>query len=360
MREAMDQELEQYTARLRELPFIKDVRIRLEPDRGPGPRPDADLVLTTPEGDYELLVETKRTHLTYATADYLLAMWQNAMQHNLWTNQQHLPRPQKQPWILFAPYVPPKIGQHLADEGANYIDLEGNCRLRLGDRYIAAIEGRVPERKDPEGRGLRAAGYQVLFAILAKPELLDEGVVKIGDLAGAGKTTAADTLEKLEREGFLTTIQNHRRLVRPGALLDRWLVGYANAVRPRLLVGRYRTQDKDPEELERRVEDVLGNDTEWAWGGGAAAMKLTQHYRGETTILHMAKPHPDLTRRLRAQRDADGPLVLLKAPGRLAFDGVLPRTVHPLLIYTELLATGNERAREAALDLRQRYLGELD
>ena len=342
MREAMEQEFERYVARLRELPFIQDARIRLEPGVAQKQRADAALTLIAPDGEHEFLVEAKRTHLTYANADYLLAMWRNT-----------------QEWMLFAPYVPRKIGQHLAEEGANFIDLQGNCRLRLGDRYIAAIEGRLPEKKELEGRGLRAAGYQVLFAILAKPELLNEGVVRIGDLAGVGKTTAADTLEKLEQEGFLTTIQNRRRLVKPEALLDRWLVGYANAVRPRLLVGRYRTQDKDPEQLEQRVERVLGNEPEWAWGGGAAAMKLTQHYRGETTILHVAKLHLDLPKRLRAQRDADGPLVLLKVPGQVAFDGALPRTVHPLLVYTELLATGNERARETALELRQRYLGGL-
>jgi len=359
MRKAMDQELERYAARLRELPFIKDVRILLQPNQAQDHGVDATLILTTPDGDHEFLVEVKRTHLTYANADFLLAMWRNIQHANLRTENQtplHLNRPR---WMLFAPYVPQKIGQHLAAEGANYIDLEGNCRLRLGDRYIAAIEGRRPERKELEGRGLRAAGHQILFAILAKPDLLDEGVVRIGDLAGVGKTTAADTLEKLEREGFLTTIKNRRRLVKPGALLDRWLVGYANVVRPRLLIGRYRTQDKDPEALEQRIEGVLGSDPEWAWGGGAAAMRLTQHYRGEATTLHVGRLHPDLPRQLRAQRDADGPLVLLEVPGRLAFDGVLPRTVHPLLIYTELLATGNERAREAALELRQRYLGEL-
>jgi hypothetical protein len=356
----MEQALDHYVKRLRELPFVEDVRIRREQPQANGTRADAALVLTAPDGDHEFLVEEKRAHLTYATANYLLAMWRNAMQHNLWTDQQNKLHPQQPQWILFAPYVPRKIGQHLAARGANYIDLAGNCRLQLGDRYIAAIEGRAPTRKEPEGRGLRAAGYQVLFAILAKPELLNEGVVKTGELAGVGKTTVADTLDKLKREGFLTTIQNRRRLVKPEALLDRWLVGYANTVRPHLLIARYRTQDKDPQNLEHRIENVLGNEPEWAWGGGAAAMRLTQHYRGETTILHMANPHPDLPKQLRAQRDADGPLVLLKVPGRIAFDGVVPRTVHPLLIYTELLATGDDRALETALELRQRFLKELE
>lgn len=342
----MEQDLEPYIARLRELPFIRDVRILPRPNGADGFQVDANVVLTAPDGDYEFLAETKRTHLTYGVADQ-------------WTDRRtRLPGRQPQR-ILFAPYVPGKIGQHLAAQGANYIDLEGNCHVRLGDRYVAVIEGRLPRRKEPEGRGLRAAGYQVLFAVLAKPELLNEGIVRIGDLAGVGKTTVAETLAKLEREGFLATVRNCRRLVKPGAVLDRWLVGYTNAVRPRLLIGRYRTQDKDPQDLEHRIEQVLENDAEWAWGGGAAAMRLTRHYRGETTTIHLTNPDLDLPRRLRAQRDAEGPLVLLKVPGRLAFGGVLPRTVHPLLVYTELLTTGNERGRETALEIRQRYLGEL-
>ena len=33
-----------------------------------------------------------------------------------------------------------------------------------------------------------------------------------------------------------------------------------------------------------------------------------------------------------------------------------PHTVHPLLIYTELVLTGSDRAREAASELRERFL----
>ncbi len=342
----MEKDLARYAAHLRDLPFVREVRILPPPLPAKGPRPDALLVLTAPEGDHELLVETKRTHLTYALADHVVAQR---------TTLDGPPRP----WILLAPYVPRKMGQHLAAQGVNYIDLEGNCHLRLGDRHIAAIEGRIPLRKEPEGRGLRAAGQNVQFAILANPELLDEGIVHIAERAGVGKTTVADTLAKMEHEGFLAVVGGRRRLVNPKALLDRWLAGYAHVVRPRMLLGRYRTQDADPEQLERRVEETLGEELAWAWGGGAAAMRLTQHYRGETTALHLALPMPDLPKRLRALRDPQGPLLLLTVPGPVAFEGALPRTVHPLLVYTELLTSGDERAREAAAELHARYLGEM-
>ena len=43
----------------------------------------------------------------------------------------------------------------------------------------------------------------------------------------------------------------------------------------------------------------------------------------------------------------------------LALATIQPRTVHPLLIYGELLVTGGEREGEAAAEIRERYLREL-
>ena len=114
--------------------------------------------------------------------------------------------------------------------------------------------------------------------------------------------------------------------------------------------------EQNPAALENRIEKTLGETPAWAWGGGGAAMRLTKHYRGEETILHVETAPPDLPKRLRALPAQDGPLTILRAPGKIGFAGVLPRTVHPLLVFTELLTTGNERAREAAQEIRERYL----
>jgi len=340
-------DLKAYLARLRELPFVRSAEFRPESEHT-NTRSDGSLRLTTPHGDYELLLELKRSHLTYAIANQFLATQKSSVWHKETRN-----------WILAAPYVPRQLGRELASRGANYIDLEGNCHLRLGESYLALIEGRIPPRKSPEGRGLRAEGHQVQFVILAQPELLSEGIVKIAEQAGTGKTTVANSLGKMEAEGILSVVGNKRRLINARLLLDRWLTGYANVVRPRLLLGRYRTQDPDPMALEHRIQDVLGTNVVWAWGGGAAAMRLTRHYRGEETVLHLLHRAPDFHTRLHALRDDNGPLVCLGAPGPVAFAGAVPNTVHPLLVYTELMTTGDDRAREAALEVREQYLAHL-
>ena len=203
---------------------------------------------------------------------------------------------------------------------------------------------------------MRAPGYQVLFAVLAKPELLNAPVRTLAEAAGVGKTAAADAFARLKEEGLIGSGERRRHLLDPRTLMDRWVGGYATVVRPRLLVGRYRTNDVNPEALEERIEKTLGATVTWAWGGGAAAMRLTKLYRGEATVLHVEVPPADLAKRLRALPAEDGALTVLRAPGRIAFEGALPRTVHPLLVYTELLTARSARAREAAREIQERYL----
>jgi hypothetical protein len=139
-------------------------------------------------------------------------------------------------------------------------------------------------------------------------------------------------------------------------LIERWIAGYAETLRPQIFAGRFQTPDKDPPSLEDRVAGLLGRDESWAWGGAAAAFRLTKHYRSDETVLHVAAASSDLPKRLKAIPHTAGRLILMGVPGPLAFRGQVPHTVHPLLIYTELVLTGSDRAREAASELRERFL----
>jgi hypothetical protein len=340
----MKEDWETYSERLRHLPFIKDaaiskVELRIQTGHGTA-RPDAILRIKTLRGDHEFFVEMKRTHLTYALADGLTV---------------HARRAGQKPWILFTLHVPRKIGRYLGELGINYVDRAGNCRLQIGTDYVAVIEGQKPIYAPAPGRGIGVPGYRVLFTILAKPGLLNVPVRTLADAAAVSKTTAAETIARLQRDGLVSPDPRQRRIVDPRALLNRWMVGYETA-RTRMIMGRFRTQDPNPAALEERLEKELGNDIKWAWGGGAAAMRITKHYRGEETVLHVLNPTADLPRRLKALPAADGPFMIQRTPAKTAFEGAVPQTVHPLLVYAELMASGNPRAREAAIEIRERYL----
>lgn len=95
-------------------------------------------------------------------------------------------------------------------------------------------------------------------------------------------------------------------------------------------------------------------------GGGAAAHRLTGYYRGPRTVIYFASVPPAPARKLGLVPSADGDVWLARSPGPAAFTGTDERCVHPLLVYTDLLAEGDDRARDAAAELRSRFLAELD
>ena len=321
-----------YLDHIRALPFIREVEVAvLEP---------AVVLLRTPTAEYRFRIALKRTHLTRTLVDG-------------WVSP--VGRAKVADWILFAPYVGRPMGRYLKELGVNYFDTAGNCRLQVGQEHTAWIEGQRPPATGG-GRGVGVAGFQVLFTVLARPDLLNVTVRNLADLAGVGRNAAAQTVNRLVEEGIVAGVRGQRRLLDRQGLMDRWLTGYGTLVRPRIMVGRFRTPDANPEEMERRIETVLGAEERWAWGGGAAAMRLTKFYRGPKTIVHVERWQQCWARELRALQAQDGPLIILGTPGRVGLEGALPGTAHPLLVYTELLAGGDPREIEAAEEIQRSYL----
>jgi hypothetical protein len=337
-------ELEPYLDHLRSLPFVRAANVRLSPT-SQADGLDALIRLKTPTGMRRLYAEIKRTYLSYQLAGHIASQ----MRHSRW-----------KPSILMTPYVAPRLGQFLEERGINYVDSVGNCFLSLGPEYLARIEGRRRPPRDLSRATLRAPSYQVLFALLARPELANASVRTLAASAGVGKTAAAEMIQRLESEGYLGRTTSGRQLLERERLVERWLTGYADVLRPSLIFGRFRIAENDPANVEDRVQKALRNTKPWAWGGGAAAFRLAGHFRGDESVLWVREPTSDLPRTLSALPAKDGPLTILRAKGTLMLEGATPRTAHPLLVYAELLTRPSERAAEAAEEIREKYLKHLE
>jgi hypothetical protein len=329
-----------YLENLLSLPFLRNATLQTEPHRK-GARGDAMIELTTPRGRRRLSVEEKGSHLSQALVNDVVARASSSA---------------TMPLILFAPYVSPEMATLLVSHKINFVDRVGNCHLDLGGTYVAHVEGRKLRQSSDAPGGMRAPGFRLIFAVLVEPDLLNASARELARASGVSLGTASNVLRRLEHERIVVRTKSKRHLVRRDDLVERWIAGYAETLRPQLLAGRFQTPDKDPPTLEDRVAALLGPDETWAWGGAAAAFRLTKHYRSDETVLHVERASSDLPKRLKAIPHSEGRLILLDIPGPLAFRGQVPHTVHPLLIYTELVLTGSDRARETASELRERFL----
>jgi hypothetical protein len=344
-----------YVDWIRQLPFVESASLR-PCRRRAGDLWDHALQLVVGGRRRELLVEERRSrHLS------------RALVHDLVVRSGKLGRGE---WVLFAPYIAPEMGSQLRSLHVNYVDLGGNCHLVLDQNHVAAIEGRSPVAPPAESRGVGAAGYRLIFTLLAQPEILNRPVREAAEAATVSKSAVSATWRRLERDGILASTATRWVLTRPRALLERWLVGYETLLRPRLLIGRYRSRIEDravlDRDIERRLLDpalgpgrigrVNAAPLRWAWGGLAAAFRLDGHYRGTDTVIHFSAAPTGIAEALDLRPSESGDITLLEAPSMAAFGPETSATVDPLLVYTELVSTREERAAEAASRIHEQYL----
>ncbi len=330
-----------YLAQLRLLPFVRKARLAARTRADVGEM----IGLTTPSGEVELPVELKLSHLSREVAERLVHVGQ------------------RHPGLLvLAPLVGAELGELFVREKINFVDLAGNCHVRIGQQFLAYVQGRRPLIRTPADRGMRAPAFKVLFALLADPELVHATTRALAQAAGSvSPQTAADMRAKLLASGTLLKSRGNLRWARGGwkQALDMFLFAFPHMVSG-FMVGRFRSKHQDAKQLEAELTPRLNAMGEWRWGGGAAAQRLTHYYRGDRTMIYLRDGSMTLAQKLPLVPDPDGNVVLMRAIGPLAFESPNPEVVHPLLIYADLMNEAHDRAREAGADIFQRYLSSHD
>jgi hypothetical protein len=326
---------------LRRLPPIQGVAISETAGRLGGSGRDEILEIQTSGAHHRLLIQDKRGVLNSAMKERILSG-----PHRSGTA----------PGILFARYVTPRLASDLGEHHVNFVDEAGNCHIELPPGVLIHIVGRAAPARVPR-TSISVNGYRVLLALLIAPRLLNASVRDLALEAGVGKSTAADALQVLAAIGLLHKTRKGR-VLDTRHLLDRWVAGYADQLRPSLLLARYHPAEKDLAVLEAKAEKALARlGVRWAFTGGVAAQRLTGHFRGSATVLHLERRVPELEAELRLAPSPQGSVTVLVGPGPVVFEAaLLSGTAPPVLVYAELLATGGEREREAAEIIRARYL----
>ncbi|HEX5659981.1 MAG TPA: type IV toxin-antitoxin system AbiEi family antitoxin [Polyangiales bacterium] len=311
-----------------------------------------------------------RSHLTAGSAELWIGRAQSA--------------PAAMPLVLLCTYVSEPMGARLRAAGVNYVDVAGNLSIvikgRTGPQYVALIDGRAAPKAAAADRTWRAASYQVLFTLLAEPQLLTSPVRTIAARAEVSTSPVLQVRDTLLAKGWVVKSAKSMRWA-PDASLearDFWLRGYQSTLRPSLMLQRFRARDElDAAGVEEEIEKRLGRDLGFRYGGAAASFRLDAYYRGDTTVVYVdgnATSAQALTAKLRMVPDPKGSVIFLRRPGQAAFElgaaqvtlpatgttaivhTVQPPVVHPLLIWAELLEEGHGRASEAAEEIASQYL----
>ena len=336
-------QLSPYIECLRALEFVQGVELSADLKRE---KPDVDglLRIGTPKGTFAFYIELKNSYLDRAHINALIAQ------------AKYYAEKDRRPMLLLARYVPAPSAEKLIDAGVNFIDRAGNVHLMLGKSYGRTVVGKREQQRAKEAKTMTAAKGQLLFALAAYEQSPTWTVRQLAEASGVGKSNVATIRKQLVDEGILTRTFH----LRDGKELEGQLLrAYEQALRPKLLINRFRAAESSTKQFLKKIRDTFAKASlKWSLTGGPAAFELQRFYKGPEIPIFVESLGEATLRELRVLPDRNGPLILLRTFGTVPFwKEIRGNTIaHPWLIYCELMYSSDPRAHEAAEQLKAEFL----
>lgn len=251
--------------------------------------------------------------------------------------------------ILITPCLPPAQALTLRQQGRHYLDAAGNASVQTPDFYLL-VEGQTPA---PPATPITPApvGLRLLYYLLSDPELLQAPYREISQRVGVALGSVSAFFTELRQQGLLRE-EATCRVVDTEILLARWLEDYSQILRPTLGARRYRWTTA-PGTRWRQLPMVTGA----YWGGEPAARLLLQEKHSSPksfTLYSDCLPDWGLV-----PDSVAGSVEVLAPPFPLPQLAGTGGIAHPLLVYTDLLLSGQASAQHIAYQLQARYLPHL-
>jgi hypothetical protein len=324
-----------------------DVLVIKPPQKKTQLRADAWLRIGKGKGQVDYVVEAKRT----LTPETLGAATMQL---------RHIANTAGRAALLVTDYLTPPMAASLRDQQQQFADAAGNAYLE-GPGLMVYVTGRKLQdtRIAPNaGKAYTLTGLKVTFALLCDPELANAPQRAIAAAAGVALGAIPAVLADLQQTGHLLVLAKRRRLNATKRLLDEWALTYARRLRAKTLQATYVTHDfyawknwpLDPAQA--------------LWGGEPAANLLVNYLTPGVLTIYADKIPPQILVEQRmklARGNTPGePVVEWRKPfwGNVPA-AARPDTVNPVLVYADLLATGDARCIETAQLVYDEYLARL-
>lgn len=247
--------------------------------------------------------------------------------------------------IVITNYMIPNIAKKMKQAGVQYMDAAGNMYMKELPLYIEIVGKKLGDRIESraERRLFYPAGLQVIFGLLCLPELHNATYREIAKITGAALGTVGWTFKDLKEAGYLIQIKRRRKLVKREELLKRWIENYHERLRPKQLRGKYVANNVD---WWRNI-NIANYDAEW--GGEIAAELMTNYLKAGTKTIYVEGNRVNrLILEGRMLKDKNGNIEIINKFWNFPIQNQNEFIVPPILVYADLIGTGDERNIETA------------
>lgn len=276
------------------------------------------------------------------------------------SHMKQIPQPERA--LLVTEYVNSSLAARLRQAGVQFLDTAGNASIQQFSVFVY-ISGRKQDaivKAAERNLAFQPAGLKVILALLQNPQLVNTPYRNIAKQANVSLGAVGAILRDLAKFGYVAqNTHGQRTLPHQHELINQWVEHYSR-LRARYELGTYTT------ETAGWWKNQGLNEQPFVWGGEIAAATYTRYLNARDAIVYLDSK--DLaaflaTARLRKikQGEIPGATATLYEPfwtdpEKSGLHIQQPRLAPPLIVYADLVATGDPRNLEAAQRLREKYI----
>ncbi len=297
---------------------------------------DGTLDLYIQNGNVHFIVEVKRELREYQLPELI----------NLY---------QKYPnFLVVAERIFPTLKEKLREYKIGYLDGAGNIFLNTGGQLIW-LDGQknIEPEKPVTNRAFTKTGLRTVFYLLADENAIRMPYRTIARQTGVALGNIKNIILGLRDAGFILQLNDREmRLQNKKELLNRWIAGYRETLKPALLQGRYRFFR--PDDFNNWKVLHVNQDTT-VWGGEPAAELITNWLTPQMLTAYTTEKKGTLVPIWKLVPDAAGNVLIYDKFWEDEEINKQPVTPY-LLVYTDLKITDDPRCLETAEMIYDKYL----
>jgi hypothetical protein len=257
------------------------------------------------------------------------------------------------PFMVVAENIFPTIKELLRDKKIGYLDTAGNIFIHADDTFIW-IDGNKPveEKKPATNRAFTKTGLKTVFYLLLVEDAINMPYRKLAEATDVALGNIKNVMEGLKDAGFILRVNDTTlKLKNKKTLLERWITGYGETLRPALKIGTYKFLNKEKFQQWQDLPHEIG---ETIWGGEPAAEHLT-NYLVPTDLTLYTNQKTKLVVEWKLIPDKNGNVHFYQKFWKNEKTDQ-EKYAPPLLVYADLLLTNDPRCQETAEMIYEKYL----
>ena len=264
--------------------------------------------------------------------------------------------------LLVADYINPKMAARLRQQGVQFIDTLGNAYINQPPVYVyvtgmreSGFQARGTVVRGETRRAFEPTGLKVIYAFLCDPHLVNAPYRVIAEKAGVALGTVGWVINGLKAAGLVTVKgkKRERQITHYRKLLDRWVEAWPEKLKPKQLVGEFIADDP------YWWQGINIEKFEGYWGGEVAGAKYTDYLKPKVATLYLPEgKRAQLLGKARLRKATEwsaeeaGTVLIYQPFWPEKFAALYTKkekgVVHPILVYADLIATGDPRNMEVA------------